>query len=426
MIGAIRRLGPWQRSEHLGGGGYAQAYLSRSESMPGQAAALKVYDDPTYANTFLREIAALTAIAGCPGTPALLDWGRDADGRLCIVTEFAPGTRLDKLVKTDGPLSEDRVETIVRQLLATLACAHAAGIVHKDIKASNVLVADTGATLLDWGVAEQLGDGHAEDIRAKQDIVAPECYFGRHTFATDAYSLGWLVIFAFSGQLPYRFGIIADLDYRVAAHCLERPELPASLPVKWRPLVSRWLSKDPAQRPLDAELDRLFAVAGTDVLFDPSLIDSRNLGRSASYLRQAAEANIPYAQHELGRRLFKEPGREDEARYWLERASNAGYARSTFLLGRRSGDPAEQGALFERAARSGHPGAAYYLARQLLAAGAEATAREWLERAANHGHMRAQYDYAHLIEASRPEIAMGYYQAAAERGHEKAAAWLTR
>lgn len=427
MIGAIRRLGPWRIGERLGGGGYAQAYRAHGEIQPGREAALKVFDEPTYVNTFLREISALERIAGCPGTPALLDWGRDAAGRLCIVTELAPGIRLDQLLKANRPLHEAQVETMVRQLLATLACAHGQGLLHKDIKASNILIAETRTTLLDWGVAEPLGDGRAETIHAKLDIVAPECFHGRHHPGTDYYALAWLIVYAFGGGLPYRFGSVADRDYRVAAHCLERPQLPASLPPRWRPLVSRWLDKNPEQRPQGDDLECLFAAVGDQALFDARLLDSRNLGRSASYLRQAAEAGVPYAQHELAARLYKAEGRDDEAAYWLERASAAGYARATGLLGRRCDDATRARQLLATAADAGNTSAAFALARRLIAANEPTAARHWLALAADKGHARAQYEYARLLETDcQPEQAAHYLQAAAERGDEKACARLGR
>jgi serine/threonine protein kinase len=87
--------------------------------------------------------------------------------------------------------------------------AHSRGLLHKDIKASTSSWM-ARFTLLDWGRRS----AHADGTIAKQDFVAPECYWGDHDFATDFYSLGWLAVYALSGGLPYHFAAIPDLDYR--------------------------------------------------------------------------------------------------------------------------------------------------------------------------------------------------------------------
>jgi len=421
----IRRLGHWtyRAEDRLGGGGYAQAYRCRNTDAPMPEAAIKVFKNPDYANTFEKEVAALETLAGCPGTLELIDHGRDAAGALCIVTTLLPGVRLDKLIKQRGPLSGEQTRALVRQLLSVLECAHGRGLLHKDIKASNILVDGERYSLLDWGVAEALGDGRAENIRAKQDFVAPECYAGRHCTATDFYSLGWLIVQATTAALPYHFADNRERDYRVAAHCLERPELPAALPADWRPLVANWIGKRPERRLAGYELDALMAGARALPPGGGDALDYRTLGRNTGFLRQAAEAGIPYAQHELAVRLLKE-NRHGEALFWLEKAAAGGYARSAYrlALALTETDAARGREWLLQAAQANHPEACYHLAKRLLADGAQtAAALVWLQRAAAGGLRNAHYRYARWLDGDgRQSAALAHYRAAAERGHAKA------
>lgn len=416
----IRRLGDWvyRVEDRLGGGGYAQTYRCHDDAAPTRHAAIKVFDNPDYANTFEKEVAALGVMAGCPGTLELIDHGRNAAGALCIVTPVVAGVRLDKLIKQRGPLTAAQTGGLVRQLLAVLEFAHARGLLHKDIKASNILVDGDRHTLLDWGVAEPVGDGRAEIIRAKQDFVAPECYAGRHGLATDFYSLGWLIVHAMTGALPYHFDSNRDRDYRVAAHCLERPELPAALPANWQPLVRNWIGKRPEQRLTGYDLDTLMAGALPP---DDDANDYRTLGRNAGFLRQAAEAGIPYAQHELAVRL-QQADRGGEALFWLEKAAAAGYARSAYRLATAlmaAGDVARGRQWLVTAAQAHHPEACYRLAKQLLDDGQAEPALVWLQRAAAGGLGKAHYRYARWLDdsARQCDAALEHYRAAADRGH---------
>lgn len=433
----IRPLASWHYDpqDRLGGGGYAQAYRCEDPARHPRPCAIKVFDDPYYANTFERELAALQAVRGCPGTLTLVDHGRDAAGRLCIVTELVAGERLDKLIARQGTIDDARLRAILTRMLGVLRHAHAGGWLHKDIKASNILVDGVEATLIDWGVAEPLGGGRAESIRAKQDYVAPECFHGRHAVATDFYSLGWLVVEALTGERPYHFAAVRDRDYRVAAHCLERVELPASLPEVWRPLVLAWIARDPAQRLIGYDLDALLDSAATHTTRDrQDAVDYRNMGRQYSYLEQAARAGVPYAQHELAQRLLK-AGRRAEALRWLESAEASGYATAAFRLSRildrgdgTAADPVRARQLLESAAAAGNSAACYRLGRQLQDGGEPNAARVWLKKAADAGYARAQYEYARMLLDRPAELATvaDYLGRAADRGHENAQARILR
>lgn len=349
--------------ERLGGGGYAQAYRCHNVAFPDGEYAIKVFNDSSYINTFEKEVRVLQTLKGCPSTPPLVDYGRNEEGKLCLVTGFVPGVRLDRHIRSSGPLSLDQTLTLIAQILVVLSYAHARGLLHKDIKASNILMDGDHFTLLDWGVGEPRSNGRSEAIRAKQDFVAPECYYGNHDFATDFYSLGWLTVYVLTGVLPYHFADIRDSDYRVVAHCLERPELPADIPALLRSLVLNWLGKKPENRLVGYDLPVLLAeAAGREPDFSWQM-NLRQIQREYSYLHLAARHGIPYAQYQFALHLLKQE-RRDEAVYWLQQAREAGYVRATYRLARilAKGSREERICaedLMQEAARAGHARAQY-------------------------------------------------------------------
>ena len=351
----------------LGGGGYAQVYQSRHPDYPGKVYAIKVFNEPLYANTFEQEVQILQALQACPHTPALIDFGRDSTGKLCIVAEMAPGMRLDRWIRHYGPLSATQVEVMLAQVLTVLDFAHQRDILHKDIKASNILIDEETFTVLDWGVAQFRNGGRQETIRAKQEYVAPECYWGRQEFATDFYSLGWLVIQAISGVLPYQFAIERDPDYRAAAHCLERPQFPDNLEGSLRDLVARWLCKDSSQRLCGYHLPTLLAQSKSIHCDFSTFLDYRQIRHEGNFLHRTARHGVPYAQYTLALRLLSKK-RPREAHYWLEQAAGQKFARAQYRLSKlvATTDPKRAADLLEQAAVAGHASARHRLGNALL------------------------------------------------------------
>lgn len=390
----------------------------------GQPAALKRFRDPYYANTFEREVAALHALGACPGTPACLDHGRDANGKLCIVTTRASGVALDKRLRAEGGLAEASVIQLLRQLLAVLARAHAQGWLHKDVKASNILVDGENFTLLDWGIAELIGNGRAEIIRSKnQDAIAPENYHGRHAIASDFYQLGLLACHALSGRKPYHLDTERGRDYRVAAHCLEKPSLPSVADPRLHDLIAGWLDKNPARRPIGYDLDALLASARPADDLPPTRPFAHL--KVEGFLLGAARAGIPYAMYEWGLRL-NERQHTEEALFWVEKAADMGYSRAAYQLSCWLEETQPDLALqwLRRAATGGAARACYRLAKR----SDTATAMALLRQAAEGGDRRAQYRLARELEhqgGDAREI-RSWFELAADRGLEAAAAQLTR
>lgn len=425
----IPPLQHWIYSEagRLGGGGYAQVYRCRNAAVSADEYAIKVLDAPTYANTFEREVRALKILKDCPAIPKLIDYGRNAEKKLCIITDLVPGVRLDKHIRRNGPLSYDSTLALIEQFLVVLAYSHSKGLLHKDIKASNVLMDEGRFTLLDWGVGELLGNGRSETIRANQDFVAPECYHGEHGFAVDFYSLGWLAVYALTGSLPYDFTEIREQDYRVVAHCLQRPVLPADIPVPLRSLIYNWIGKKASERLVGYNLPALLAGAqGCEPDFS-AYRDLRQIQREFSYIHLAARQGIPYAQYQFALRLLQQR-LIDEAVFWLQKARDAGFVlaidRLSMILVKRGGkDRIRAESLMQEAAHGGNVNAQLRVGMSFLNSSERDVeqAGTWLRLAADNGLARAQYELGRLLqnELGKPDEASIYLAMAAERGYPK-------
>lgn len=258
----MKALGQWvyDTSDRLGGGGFSDVYRCHRPEEPGIHLAIKVLKNPAHQKTLQREVQALNAMQGCPGVPRLMDHGRDHAGNLCLVTELMAGIRLDRLVHQQGRLGEQAVQAMAQQILSVLQVAHGIGLLHKDITPGNILWNGEHASLIDWGVSEPLGEGRAPHIRSKREYCAPEYFHHLHGMASDFYSLAWVMVFALTGSQPYHFDGEKDPNYRVVAHCLERPEFALNIPPEWGPLLWNWTSKDPGLRAVAYQLDDLVAL----------------------------------------------------------------------------------------------------------------------------------------------------------------------
>jgi eukaryotic-like serine/threonine-protein kinase len=198
-----------------------------------------------------------------PGAVTLYDVVRD-DGSTFIVMELVDAPTLADLVHADGPLPVGRVAEIGAQVASALEAAHAAGIVHRDVKPGNVMVPDQGmAKLADFGIASLQGDPQLTttgQVIGSPAYMAPERARGDESGPpADWWALGATLFFAVEGEPPFDRGAsIATL----AAVVNEPPRSPHRAgPLA--PLITALLAKDPRSRPsgpeLRAELARLTA-----------------------------------------------------------------------------------------------------------------------------------------------------------------------
>jgi eukaryotic-like serine/threonine-protein kinase len=262
-------LGGRYRLDHLIGRGGMAAVWSATDTLLDRAVAIKrlhagLLADEEHAERFRRE-AVLVARLSHPNLVRLLDRGEDPDGPY-LVMELVDGENLRARIRREGPLDPDEAARICAEVGRALGYAHGQGVVHRDIKAQNVLLtSEGGVKLADFGIARLIEtDGEqgltkTDMLLGSADYLSPEQADGRPLDArTDIYSLGILLYECLSGALPFRGeGFVAV----AMKHCQE----PMPDPRVLAPAVPEWLAactlrataKEPSARYPDA--DRMVA-----------------------------------------------------------------------------------------------------------------------------------------------------------------------
>jgi Tol biopolymer transport system component len=261
----LPRFGVWQALKLLGRGGMGTVYLAeRADGVVRMTVAVKVVPlalaSPAIEERFRRERQFLAGLDH-PKIARLIDGGVSDTGLPYLAMEFVDGLTIDRFCDARQLDVRARI-ALVRQVLEALAYVHSRQVIHRDLKASNILVAESGQVkLLDFGTA-RLVDATAEAAITKTGVFAftpeyasPEQVRGESlTFVSDIYSVGVLLYRLLTGRLPYQ---IADASPAAVAHAIARaqPE-PSGLEAPLDAILSKALSKDAAGRyPSAAEMD---------------------------------------------------------------------------------------------------------------------------------------------------------------------------
>ncbi|MFI6781189.1 serine/threonine-protein kinase [Micromonospora sp. NPDC050276] len=249
--------GRYRLDERVATGGMGDVWRA-SDLILGRQVAVKVLlpalvSDPDFIARFRAEARIMAALRH-PGIVQVFDCGADdlPDGRAdYLVMEFVAGEPLSKRIEAAGRLDVAETMSIVAQAAAALNAAHRGGIVHRDVKPSNLLVQEDGTVVLvDFGVARSTDITSITSTNAVPGTalyMAPEQAAGRPVSgATDIYALGAVTYCCLTGSPPFT----GDNPLQVAVRHLddEPPELPHDIPEAVRALVSRALAKDPLER----------------------------------------------------------------------------------------------------------------------------------------------------------------------------------
>ncbi|MFF1645394.1 serine/threonine-protein kinase [Streptomyces sp. NPDC058240] len=261
-IGAYRLLG------RLGAGGMGRVYLGRSAG--GRTVAVKVVHphfalDEQFRARFRREVDAARRI-GAQWTAPVLDADPDAPIPW-VATGYVAGPPLSAAVAEHGPLPENAVRTLGAGLGEALAAVHEQGVIHRDVKPSNVLLALDGPRLIDFGIAHAIGATASLTSTGvsvgSPGYMAPEQIRGTDiSGAADVFSLGAVLVYAATGTAPFLGDSSAVLLYKVVH---EEPEL-GELEGDLREVVAGCLEKEPEDRPTPMELARRLAPGGAAAL----------------------------------------------------------------------------------------------------------------------------------------------------------------
>ncbi|MEU8376182.1 serine/threonine-protein kinase [Micromonospora sp. NPDC048894] len=261
--------GRYRLLELAGTGGMGRVWLARDEMLHRDVAVKEVVPPHWLAESERSELrlrtlreARTAARLNHPNVVRIYDVVHDGDNPW-IVMEYVPSRSVQQLLGIEGPLDPHRVAGIGLAVLAALRAAHTAGVLHRDVKPHNVLVADDGRVVLtDFGLATfDGGDGLMTGpglVLGSPQFVAPErARDGVSDPRTDLWSLGATLYAAVEGQSPYaRASAMATLS----ALATEPPD-PVRRAGPLRPVLEGLLRREPGERPTAAETESLLLAA---------------------------------------------------------------------------------------------------------------------------------------------------------------------
>jgi YVTN family beta-propeller protein len=240
----------------LGRGGMGVVYLAEQLRLKRRVAlkllAPELAADQRFRERFLRE-SELAASLDHPNVVPIYDAG-EADGLLYIAMRYVEGTDLGTLLAQEGPLEPERAVQTVAAIAAGLDAAHARGLVHRDVKPANVLIAhDSHVYLADFGLTRSAQEGAPDEkphLSGTLEYVAPEQIEGEPPDpAADIYALGCVLYHCLAGHPPYAKRTQMELLW---AHFNEDPPSPhqlrPELPEAIDQVIATALAKDPAER----------------------------------------------------------------------------------------------------------------------------------------------------------------------------------
>jgi serine/threonine-protein kinase len=226
-----------------------------------------------------------------PNIVAILDFGED-DGMPFLAMEYVDGRSLDAILKTSGPLDPTRSVAIITQVLSALGFAHQNGIVHRDVKPSNIMVLNSGEVkVADFGIARI----DASEFTIVGDLLGTPAYMAPEQFAgapvdkrTDLFAAGVILFEMLTGVKPFRGKSITEIISFMETRGPEdiralNPAVPDSL----KQVITKGLAFDPARRYDDA--------AG----FSKAIIEAFPVGFAETLLAGSAVSDIPVANAEV-------------------------------------------------------------------------------------------------------------------------------
>jgi serine/threonine protein kinase len=266
MLSPGSTFGGYEVESVVGLGGIGIMYRARQLRLD-RPVALKLVEsdlarDPVVRERLRREARTVAALDH-PNVVPLYEAG-EQDGTVFIVTRWIEGTELGTLIHDEGPMEPTRAARTAAQIADALEVAHEQGVIHRDVKPSNVIVTGEGHVYLtDFGLAKRVetapGLTGADQMLGTVDYVAPELIEGSEPDArSDIYSLGCVLYEMLTGAAPFadqRGGMAkmwAQVNAEPAPLRERRPDVPPAL----GSVVTRAIAKAPADRPTAAAFRR--------------------------------------------------------------------------------------------------------------------------------------------------------------------------
>ncbi|MGW6824262.1 bifunctional serine/threonine-protein kinase/ABC transporter substrate-binding protein [Streptomyces sp. NPDC055005] len=234
----------------LGAGGMGVVLLGRSAG--GALVAVKLVraeyaDDPEFRVRFRREVAIARRVHS-PWAVPVVDADTEAPAPW-LATEFVPGPSLGDAVARSGGLPPDSVRVLGARLAEALGAVHTAGLVHRDVKPANVLLASDGPRLIDFGIARALDDTvltATDVVIGSPGFLSPEqARGGRVGPRSDIFSLGCVLAYAATGRRPFGSGPVEAVLFRTVHDTADTAGIPHTLLT----VIAACLAKAPEDRP---------------------------------------------------------------------------------------------------------------------------------------------------------------------------------
>ncbi|GAA3669619.1 Stk1 family PASTA domain-containing Ser/Thr kinase [Nocardioides ginsengisoli] len=241
--------------------------------------------DDSFARRFVSEAKAAARLSH-PHVVAVYDQGRDdADGTIYLVMEFVPGHTLRDTIGKEAPLSPEKALALLDPILSALASAHRAGLIHRDVKPENVLIADDGRIkVADFGLAKAVSADTQHTatngvLIGTVSYLAPELVVEQRADArADVYAAGVILFELLTGTKPHTGETPIAVAYRHVHHDVPAPSsLVPGIPAYVDALVARATTRDPSLRPADAavllhQVHRVAQALRDGVRDDPELV----------------------------------------------------------------------------------------------------------------------------------------------------------
>ncbi len=343
MVGGLepadpRLIGPYQLLGRLGAGGMGRVFLGVSAA--GRPVAVKIVHaelaaDPEFRTRFSTEVAAARKVSGL-FTALVVDADVDAPVPW-LATAYVAGLSLSEAVRNRGPLTSWSLLALAAGLAKSLTAIHVAGVVHGDLKPSNVLLAPDGPRVIDFGIsqaAEAAPLARAGLVVGTPSFMSPEQAAGQEVGPlSDVFSLGAVLAFAATGRKPFGAGPPATVLERVVRAAADLEGAPAEV----RPLIEQCLAKDPLRRPTAGEL--LAGVTAAQSAMEPRPEPAP--AESVPPEPAPAAAHRPAGPRARGgRRRPRRPLITASAVAIILTASGAGYGLNAAAQHQRDDDPA--------------------------------------------------------------------------------------
>jgi outer membrane protein assembly factor BamB len=267
-------IGGFRLQARLGAGAMGRVYLATSPA--GRMVAVKVLQpelasDQEFIRRFRAEADAARLVSGIYTAP-VVEAGVD-DVPPWLATAFVPGPSLDDVISRFGPLPVAALWRLAAGLAEALRAIHTVGLVHRDLKPGNVLLAYDGPRVIDFGIARAVAEGRLTTtgpVVGTMGYLSPEQAQGHVAGPpSDVFSLGCVLAFAATGASPFSVGtdaLPAAVVYRVVQ---EDPDL-GQVPVQLRQLIQDCLAKDPSLRPDPGHIAAQCAAAAEQVRLSPA------------------------------------------------------------------------------------------------------------------------------------------------------------